>query len=442
MTDLFWDEVLLTNNPDSKELEVSFKKIDGDGFLTSAGEEPGTPGGIVSDDGGDSPPVDDEGDFIPTVPPIDGGGDPQSGGPIPPESAPDECGGYDCNAFVDSVLSLDSNLSWHMWPTQLEAQRAITRGPAIEDDFGNILSDVYYYNNARGDITTNAHRFDTPSTSISPNGEDIRVRPLGTTSQLKPCGVWAREGRVPGFAIDHDIGKYASDGIANAFENPSAGANRNFSFSVELDFNWYWEFGEDSPAFNPANVTPTENLYIAPSFTPTLWKALGGPSERTAVATAKPAFKLYPYGGKVRVGSGGNADSTFTELRPAVGTDLFPVSGWYKMKYTAAVIVTPGGNAGSSGSTYTVHTQLFCPMGIFEHEVSGTTSFQNVSPIIVRDWGLAGAAGVSVYAMPSPYPDDGLVICSSPTTVDTITKTVIERLRQGYTAPDYCNRIP
>lgn len=47
-----WDEVLITNNPESKEIEVSFKKIDGDGFLSSRGDEPGTPGGATEDENG------------------------------------------------------------------------------------------------------------------------------------------------------------------------------------------------------------------------------------------------------------------------------------------------------------------------------------------------------------------------------------------------------
>lgn len=41
-----WDEVLITNNPESKEIEVSFKRIDGDGFFG------GTPGGAVEDGNG------------------------------------------------------------------------------------------------------------------------------------------------------------------------------------------------------------------------------------------------------------------------------------------------------------------------------------------------------------------------------------------------------
>ena len=105
MTDLFWDEVLLTNNPDSKELEVSFKKIDGDGFLTSAGDEPGTPGGIAEDPNGDDNGVDDDGDGVDDRV-DDGGGD---GGPVPPTDTPPECLGQDCaaweNALVDNTVN-------------------------------------------------------------------------------------------------------------------------------------------------------------------------------------------------------------------------------------------------------------------------------------------------------------------------------------------------
>ena len=44
-----WDEVLITNNPESKEIEVSFKRIDGDGFI---GDNGGTPPGTIEDPNG------------------------------------------------------------------------------------------------------------------------------------------------------------------------------------------------------------------------------------------------------------------------------------------------------------------------------------------------------------------------------------------------------
>lgn len=107
MTDLYWDEVLLTNNPDSKELEVSFKKIDGDGFLLSQGGEPGTDGGTTEGPDGSQPDKDDEGDWE------DDGGDGGdggggSGGPIdpvepPPECKPAECPTLDENGYIPQI---------------------------------------------------------------------------------------------------------------------------------------------------------------------------------------------------------------------------------------------------------------------------------------------------------------------------------------------------
>lgn len=105
MADLYWDEVLLTNNPDSKELEVSFKKIDGDGFLLSQGDEPGTNGGVTESDDGSQPPTDDEGDFEEDTDNDIGGGE-----PIPTEEPPVECQpGNDCEARWDfSELDQDN----------------------------------------------------------------------------------------------------------------------------------------------------------------------------------------------------------------------------------------------------------------------------------------------------------------------------------------------
>ena len=99
MTDAIidWDEILLVNNPDSKELEVSFKKIDGDGFLISGGSEPGTPGGA-----NDPTAIDDEGDLIPIITPES----PVSGGPIPPtEPELSPCAEHDCEAYDQQLLS-------------------------------------------------------------------------------------------------------------------------------------------------------------------------------------------------------------------------------------------------------------------------------------------------------------------------------------------------
>ena len=85
-----WDELLLTADPKKKEIEVSFKKIDGEGDLISKGDEPGTP---PVQEGGDGvlPPKDDEGDYE-TDPEV-----PNTGGPIPGDNP--ECGDPSCVAW-------------------------------------------------------------------------------------------------------------------------------------------------------------------------------------------------------------------------------------------------------------------------------------------------------------------------------------------------------
>lgn len=442
MTDLYWDEVLLTNNPDSKELEVSFKKIDGEGFLLSQGDETGTPGGVIQGtDGAQSPELDDEGDFETIVPPIDGDVEPE-GTPIPPSSPADECGGYDCDAFVESVLSEDLNLNWHLWPTKEEVEELV-QGPDLEDDFGNILSDIYYYRTARGDITNCVAEHDTASTNVI--DPKVVPYPLRSDSNLRPCNSWARKGSNS-FRVGHDIEGYQSNNILTAFQNPSVGANRAVEWDLEWDINWYWEFGEDVDDFDTLyapNIGPNEKIYVAPSYVPTLWKAFGNSSERVQIFLDRPAFKLYPYGGKVEVGRGGSGDSSFTEVRPAVGTDLYPISGWYSMKVKIEVLTTPDPQFVALQNNFTVYTcQLSSPMGIFTDVRSGSTRTEHASPVLVRDWGLVGGLGVTVYSSPAYYPENGLLIATSTKTVDLRTKDVVERLRQGYTPPTYCSRIP
>ena len=48
-TEIDWDEVLLTQDPKKKEIEVSFKRVDGGGFFGDGGPEPGTPPGVTED---------------------------------------------------------------------------------------------------------------------------------------------------------------------------------------------------------------------------------------------------------------------------------------------------------------------------------------------------------------------------------------------------------
>lgn len=53
--DFNWDEVLVTNKPDSKEVEVSFKRTDGEGFIGGGGNDDGgggTPPGTTEDPDG------------------------------------------------------------------------------------------------------------------------------------------------------------------------------------------------------------------------------------------------------------------------------------------------------------------------------------------------------------------------------------------------------
>jgi len=445
-----WDELLLTADPKKKEIEVSFNKIDDEGYLVSKGNEAGTPGGVVEgQDGTQEPGKDPEGDFEPTAPPVDNpddpdAGEPEGGGPIPPAAPAEECGGYDCNAFLDSILSENTTLSWHLWPTREEVTRAQTKGPGIEDDFGLILNDVWYYNNARGDRTSVTARFDTPSTNIGPEGSDITPYPLRNASKLRPCSAWARDGGNS-FTVEHDISSYLSNNVLSSFRNPSIGANRNIAWWVEYDMHWYWEFGEDHDDFSSyePNVDEDEKIYIAPSFTPTMWRALGAPTELIQMGLKRPAFKLYPRGGKVEIGPGGNADNTFTEIRPRIGTHLYPISGWYSMKVRIDVVQTPDPVYNTlQFSDVTYNAKLTSPMGIFENEINTFSGVEHTSPVVVRDWALVSALGVTVYSRPSYYPERGLLIATSPRTIDAKTKQVVERIRQGYTPPDYCERIP
>jgi len=105
MTDLYWDEVLVTHDRENTSVEVSFKKIGGDGFLLSQGDEPGTPGGVLEgEDGVQVPPKDDEGDFEP-----DDDTQPDSGGPVPGDNP--ECAEHECTAYVDySAANGPSNI--------------------------------------------------------------------------------------------------------------------------------------------------------------------------------------------------------------------------------------------------------------------------------------------------------------------------------------------
>ena len=107
--DFNWDEVLLTRKPKQKEIEVSFKKIDGDGFLGSEGDEGGTPGGVGEGPDGVQPPIDPEGDFYPII--GEDGEGPVVGGPIDgenPECSPADCEAYD--GFSDPNLDASPHL--------------------------------------------------------------------------------------------------------------------------------------------------------------------------------------------------------------------------------------------------------------------------------------------------------------------------------------------
>lgn len=102
--DFNWDEVLLTRKPKQKEIEVSFKKVDGEGLLGSEGDEPGTPADVIERPDGVQPPIDPEGDFYPII--GEGGAGP-IGGPIDGENP--ECGPADCSAYDNFS---DDNLTY------------------------------------------------------------------------------------------------------------------------------------------------------------------------------------------------------------------------------------------------------------------------------------------------------------------------------------------
>lgn len=110
-----WDELLLTNDPKKKEIEVSFKKIDGEFNSLSFGDEPGTPGGTIEGDGGTAtqfPDKDDEGNFIPIDPDEDGSLG--AGDPVDPVEPFEQCEPQDCAAYDDYVdpPNVSSALLW------------------------------------------------------------------------------------------------------------------------------------------------------------------------------------------------------------------------------------------------------------------------------------------------------------------------------------------
>lgn len=162
MTDLYWDEVLLSHNPDSKELEVSFKKIDGSGLL-SQGSEPGTPGGATEDSDGNTGPTDDEGDLISPNDPVEDGQDNGGGGggdpiaPTPdqhPECLPQDCSAYE--VYVDPPGVSSSQL----WTTTFgltlppdtipQASLRDLRSGSEETPRTLVLDTLYRYANVNG----------------------------------------------------------------------------------------------------------------------------------------------------------------------------------------------------------------------------------------------------------------------------------------------------
>lgn len=99
-----WDELLLTNDPKKKEIEVSFKKIDGDGFLLSYGDPPGTPPVTEGPDGEPDKDVDPDGEWEDEDDPY------ESNDPIDPEEPPIECEeGNQCEALWDYTELDDAN---------------------------------------------------------------------------------------------------------------------------------------------------------------------------------------------------------------------------------------------------------------------------------------------------------------------------------------------
>ena len=135
-----WDELLLTNDPKKKEIEVSFKKIDGDGFIISKGKEPGTPGGIEEDANGDNNGNDDDGDGS-----DDGGNEgesvgPGDGQPIDPDPGDNPCIGPDgCPDLNGSgyLNTIDSNPSIMYRETGPGARTPVT--PFIDEGDGGAL---------------------------------------------------------------------------------------------------------------------------------------------------------------------------------------------------------------------------------------------------------------------------------------------------------------
>lgn len=97
-----WDDVLVTNDPNQKEIVVSFP---GDGFgsygsITAS--EPDYPGGGAASDGGDGDGNDSGGV-------VDGSIEPEN---VAPEETPVSCGGLDCSLNPTAIASITGARLW------------------------------------------------------------------------------------------------------------------------------------------------------------------------------------------------------------------------------------------------------------------------------------------------------------------------------------------
>ena len=175
-----WDELLLTNDPKKKEIEVSFKKVDGDGFIVSKGKEPGTPAGAEEDPNGDDNGMDDDGDGVDDG--ANGGDDVGGDGdPIPGDNP--ECAPADCNAYIDWLA--DGNLKTtggHVYttpPTATADMWTATTTNGWRDSSGNLRS-IHYLKAEDGT------QYDHYWTSAPPEGFSVgsfNPRYFGATGQ-------------------------------------------------------------------------------------------------------------------------------------------------------------------------------------------------------------------------------------------------------------------
>ena len=416
MTDLFWDEVLLTNNPDSKELEVSFKKIDGDGFITSAGGEPGTPGGATEDPQGDDNLGDSDGDGV-----ADGGNEGDqpggTGGGIPPvydDDTPNPCEpGIDCTASANLIVNSGSRAGvFGLYPASKANQQITT---PLATSFGTIhqiqqgdgsLSGWSRGSAAFASVNTGLKNY-LLSDSVSICGEDVDI--------------------VTGFPV----GVYVTSEFLSGGAKEVYPYNRQDDFSFKQTANFVVYTDPSSVLGQSTSVTQSSNVTIRAAFSET--------TPNTTVSANSSASVQF-------VGTGAGNPHNIVCNGVVIGAYDFTVpqakivsvayatqieANWdttsedsqdHFFRSTGRGIITVGGTGGgASGGTTT--TSEFTGPSVYPFY--GTFRTDEASGL---------SRGVCTYT-PSG------VILSGGANGDDI-ELAVKRSVSTYQTPDYCSRIP